>query len=70
MANTNLANAKTAKKDEFYTQLEDINKELKYYREHFRGTTASIFEVRRYFATVMTLVSLTSSPTLLITLSS
>lgn len=39
MANTNLANAKTAKKDEFYTQLEDINKELKYYREHFRGKT-------------------------------
>ena len=39
MANTNLANAKTAKKDEFYTQFEDINKELKYYREHFRGKT-------------------------------
>ena len=29
--------AKAAKKDEFYTQLEDINKELKHYRDHFRG---------------------------------
>lgn len=39
MANKNLNAAKEAKKDEFYTQLEDINKELKYYREHFRGKT-------------------------------
>lgn len=39
MANKNLSAAKEAKKDEFYTQLEDINKELKYYREHFRGKT-------------------------------
>ena len=30
MANKNLSAAKEAKKDEFYTQLEDINKELKY----------------------------------------
>lgn len=29
MANTNLGNAKTAKNDEFYTQLADINKEIK-----------------------------------------
>ena len=35
----NLSAAKEAKKDEFYTQLEDINKEPKYYREHFRGKT-------------------------------
>lgn len=39
MANKSLSAAKEAKKDEFYTQLEDINKELKYYREHFRGKT-------------------------------
>ncbi|MBO4662554.1 MAG: adenine-specific methyltransferase EcoRI family protein [Bacteroidaceae bacterium] len=39
MANKNLNAAKTAKKDEFYTQLEDINNELKHYREHFRGKT-------------------------------
>ena len=39
MANKNLSAAKEAKKDEFYTQLEDINKELKFYREHFRGKT-------------------------------
>ena len=39
MANTNLNAAKEAKKDEFYTQLEDINNELRHYREHFRGKT-------------------------------
>lgn len=39
MANKNLNRAKEAKKDEFYTQLEDINNELKHYREHFRGKT-------------------------------
>lgn len=39
MANKNLSRAKAAKKDEFYTQLEDINNELRYYTEHFRGKT-------------------------------
>lgn len=39
MANNNLNKAKEAKKDEFYTQLEDINNELKHYREHFRDKT-------------------------------
>ena len=39
MANKNLNKAKEAKKDEFYTQLEDINNELKHYRKHFRGKT-------------------------------
>ena len=37
MANKNLNAAKEAKKDEFYTQLADIENELKHYREHFRG---------------------------------
>jgi len=39
MANKNLTNAKNAKKDEFYTQLVDIENELRHYREHFRGKT-------------------------------
>jgi hypothetical protein len=39
MANKDLNAAKTAKKDEFYTQLVDIENELKHYREHFRGKT-------------------------------
>ena len=39
MANKNLNKAKEAKRDEFYTQLEDINNELRHYREHFRGKT-------------------------------
>lgn len=37
MANKNLNAAKEAKKDEFYTQLADIENELKHYRHHFRG---------------------------------
>ena len=36
MANKNLTAAKNAKNDEFYTQLTDIEKELMYYKEHFR----------------------------------
>jgi hypothetical protein len=39
MANKNLNKAKEAKKDEFYTQLDDINNELKHYRDHFCGKT-------------------------------
>lgn len=35
--NNNLHNAKKAKNDEFYTRLEDIEKEMCHYREHFRG---------------------------------
>ena len=37
MANTNLSAAKKAKKDEFYTQLADINAELRHYAHHFAG---------------------------------
>lgn len=36
MANKNLNAAKTAKKDEFYTQLTDIERELQHYWQHFR----------------------------------
>jgi len=35
--NRNLRQAKKAKKDEFYTQLADIEKELKHYKDQFRG---------------------------------
>lgn len=34
--NKNLNQAKTNKKDEFYTQLSDIERELKYYKKHFK----------------------------------
>lgn len=37
--NTNLNAAGIAKNDEFYTQLSDVEKELKHYRKHFRGKT-------------------------------
>lgn len=37
--NVNLATAKMAKKDEFYTQLTDIEKELRYYKKHFKDKT-------------------------------
>ena len=39
MANKNLNQAKSAKKDEFYTQLADIENELRHYKEHFKGKT-------------------------------
>src|SRR4030042_896650 len=35
--NKNLHKANRAKKDEFYTQLVDIEKELKHYKNQFRG---------------------------------
>ena len=34
-----LTEAKNAKKDEFYTQLTDIEKELRHYRKHFKNMT-------------------------------
>ena len=37
MANKNLNAAKTAKKDEFYTQMGDIERELQHYWPHFAG---------------------------------
>lgn len=37
--NKGLKAAVKAKKDEFYTQLTDIEKEMRYYRKHFRGKT-------------------------------
>lgn len=36
-ANRNLQDAKKAKEDEFYTQLGDIERELRHYKSHFRG---------------------------------
>ena len=35
--NSNLNSAKMAKKDEFYTQLVDIENEMRHYRKHFKG---------------------------------
>ncbi|MDE6501673.1 MAG: adenine-specific methyltransferase EcoRI family protein [Ruminococcus sp.] len=37
--NSSLRNASNTKENEFYTQLTDIEKELKYYRQHFKGKT-------------------------------
>ena len=37
--NENLHRAKDAKKDEFYTQYEDIQNELNHYEQHFQGKT-------------------------------
>ena len=37
--NADLSNAKNAKKDEFYTQLEDINAEMVHYKNQFKGKT-------------------------------
>lgn len=35
--NRNLHKAKSSKQDEFYTQLSDIERELKHYKQHFKG---------------------------------
>lgn len=37
ISNNNLTNAKKAKNDEFYTQLSDIENELKHYKDYFKG---------------------------------
>jgi len=37
--NSQLGKAKRAKEDEFYTRLEDIERELAHYKKHFRGKT-------------------------------
>lgn len=37
LSNDKLKQAKSSKKDEFYTQLADIEKELKHYKKHFKG---------------------------------
>lgn len=37
--NQDLNSARGAKKDEFYTQLTDIEKELRHYKAHFKGAT-------------------------------
>ena len=37
MANKKLKNARQNKKDEFYTQIEDIERELKHYKKHFKN---------------------------------
>uniref|UniRef100_UPI00359C861C adenine-specific methyltransferase EcoRI family protein n=1 Tax=Bifidobacterium longum TaxID=216816 RepID=UPI00359C861C len=39
MANASLHRARKAKNDEFYTQLTDVEKELRHYRKHFKGAT-------------------------------
>ncbi len=38
-AKKNMQKAKAVKNDEFYTRYEDIEKELKHYRKHFKGKT-------------------------------
>jgi hypothetical protein len=35
--NKTLTNARKVKSDEFYTQLSDVEKELKHYKKHFKG---------------------------------
>ncbi len=37
--NKTLSAAKNAKNDEFYTQLSDIENEVRHYRDQFRGKT-------------------------------
>ena len=43
ISNVNLNKAKTNKKDEFYTQLTDIEKEVRRYKHHFKSLLLLIF---------------------------
>ncbi len=54
--NRNLNQARRAKNDEFYTQRQDIEAELKHYKDHFKGKTVycncddpNVSEFTRYF---------------------
>ena len=38
----NLSAAALAKQDEFYTQLSDIEKEMRHYRKHFKNKTVCV----------------------------
>ena len=44
--NRNMHRAKRAKNDEFYTQLSDIENELRHYKEHFRNK-GCLLQLRR-----------------------
>ena len=46
--NSNLHDANKAKKDEFYTQLSDIEKELIHYKNHFKRKVIFLIEVFSY----------------------
>ena len=61
-SNKNLRSANKAKKDEFYTQLVDIEKELKHYRKHLK--------IKLFIVIAMTLVLVIFFITFLITLKS
>ena len=37
MDNSKINAARAAKKDEFYTRLEDVENEMRHYRKHFKG---------------------------------
>lgn len=57
MLNKNLSDAKRAKRDEFYTQLTDIERELRHYTKHFEGKVVycncddpSVSQFFHYFA--------------------
>ena len=64
MANTNLANAKTAKNDEFYTQYPDIQKEINAYLDY----DPKYFVARRCSCLAMTQSGVTLLSSLLRTL--
>ena len=59
MANKNLNAAKAAKKDEFYTEMTDIERELQHYCRTSKVRSSSVI--------VMTLMKVTSSNTSLFT---
>ena len=43
VSNKDFQQAMRNKKDEFYTQLTDIEKEMKHYKDFFKGKTARLY---------------------------
>lgn len=47
MSNTSLNKSKAAKNDEYYTRLEDIEKELVYYRPYLKDKRCTVIVIVR-----------------------
>ena len=56
--NKSLKAAVRAKEDEFYTQLTDIEKELRHYKQHFRDKTIYVIATTRLKVTSLSILCL------------
>ena len=64
-ANRNLQEARANKKDEFYTQLSDIERELKHYTKHFKNKIYLKIALCQNFLSIFIIVTSTITKHLL-----